>query len=885
MSIGPRVASTLRALFRRRRLETEMDDELCFHMAAYVEDQVLSGIALEEAERRARLEFGGVQSCKEECREARGLRLFDEFRQDLRYAGRMLKKSPGFTAVATLTLALGIGANTSIFSVVNAWVLQPLPYPAPDRLVDVWSTSKKLGRISSVSPADLKDWRAPNEFFEGFAAWNNASSFTLATRSEPERIEGARVDPEFFRLLGVRPVLGRDFSSQDDRKEAPGVAILSDSLWRTHYGADPATVGRTLQVNGHPVTVIGILPPDFLFPLIGRAEIWTPLALSSGEREDRKSRFVRVLARLRPRVSVRRARAYLESWAVRLEQSYPATNADRGVRLRTLGEAIAEQSQRDSVLILFGIVGCVLLIACTNVANLLLGRSAGRQKEIAVRLAIGAGRFRLMRQLLTENIALFLLGAMLGALLADWGVKALANSIPPELRGFLPNGGVLKVDLPVLLYTLAIAGMTGLVFGFAPAFHCLRVSVSHGLNAATARTSAGAASGRVRKTLVVFEISLALIVLVASGLLTKSMLRIYGVDPGFRTKNLVTAKISLSDSHYTEKGRADAFFSQVLERIGSLPQVQAVGASQFIPFANFDGTSSYFVDGRSAPQPAEVPIAEFAAVTPGYLTALELPLIRGRMFSEQDREGTIPAVIVNRTMAEREWPGEDAIGRQIRFARASGKLWTIVGIVQDVKINDLKDPPEAQLYVPFHQVPVQSMYLVTRTEASLAELSGDIRRAVSAVDQNQAVYDLATMDRRIMLIQVPDAIVARTMSLFATVALFLAAIGIYGVISYSVASRRQEIGVRMALGARTSDVLSLVLGEGLRLTVAGLAVGLAGAFGVTRMLSSLLFQVSPRDLLTFATVSVLLAVVAIIACYVPARRAAGMDPVRTLRYE
>lgn len=884
MSLISRSSSILSGLLHRDRLERDMDHELRFHMAAYVEDQVRAGVSRNEAERQARLEFGAVQSLKEECREARGLRVFDELRQDLRYAIRMLRKSPVFTLIATVTLALGIGANTCIFTLVNAWVLQPLPYKNGDRLVRIWSRNKQQGRVFSVSAGDLNDWRNATEFFDGFAAWNDAS-FTLTGPNEPERIEGARVNWEFFRLLGVQPKQGRNFDAKDDHSSAAPVAILSDPLWHSRFGADPGVVGRTIVLDGRQVTVIGILPPNFLFPLVGRAGIWMPLALSPAELQDRRMQWLRVLAKMKPDVSVASAEAFLATLSQRLAQAYPATNANRGVWLRTLREEVAQQAQHDAILILFGIVGCVLLIACTNVANLMFGRAAERQKEMAVRLAIGAGRLRLMRQLLTENVVLFLMGAAFGVLLAVWGLNWLVNSIPANLLYFLPNAGVLRIDWQVLLYTLSVAVFIGLVFGFAPAFHCLRVTVSDRLKEAGARASASHGSGRLKSALVVFEISLALLVLIATGLLTKSMIRMYRVDPGFDTRNLITARITLSNLQYGEKGRSEAFFQDVLDHIQRLPRVSGAAAGQFIPFGNSNSTTGYFVEGRRLPKPGEAAFTEFCAITPDYLKALGLPLIRGRFFTEQDRWDSAPVLIINQTMAHREWPGEDALGKRIRFGRNAARMWTVVGIVPDVKLNDLRDPPEAQIYIPFHQSPGLNMFLVIRSGASLSELSAGIRKALSAVDRAQPVYDMATMQDRITVQHIPDMIMVRMMALFGLIALFLAAIGIYGVISYSVATRRQEIGVRMALGARTRDVLSLVLGQGLRLTMFGLALGLAGAIAATRLLAFLLFQVSPRDLGTFTTVSGLLGVVALIACYLPARRAAKLDPVVTLRYE
>ena len=884
MSLISRCASVFSGLLRRDRLERDMDHELRFHMAAYVADQVRAGVSQDEAERSARIEFGTVEGFKEECREARGLRLFDELRQDLRYTVRMLRKSPVFTLIATVTLALGIGANTAIFTLVDAWVLQPLPYKDGDRLVRIWSRNQQQGRVSSVSAGDWNDWRTSKEFFEGFAAWNDAS-FTLAGRSDPERVDGARVSWEFFRLLGVQPVTGRNFQASDDDPSASPVTILSDSLWRSRFAADPGVVGRAIDLDGRPVTVVGILPPNFLFPLIGQAGIWTPLALSPAEQQDRRSQWLRVLAKLKPGISVARGEAFLAAWAQRLAQAYPATNTNRGIWLRTLREEVAQQAQHDAILILFGIVVCVLLIACTNVANLMFGRAAGRQKEMAVRLAIGAGRLRLMRQLLTENLVLFLMGGSFGVLLAVWGLSWLTNSIPADLLYFLPNAGALRIDSQVLFYTLAVAAATGLVFGFAPAFHCLRVTVSDRLKETGARVSASQRSGRLKKALVVFEVSLALVVLIATGLLTKSIVRMYGVDPGFDPKNLVTARISLSSLNYAEKGRSEAFYRDVLERIQRLPRVKAAAASRFIPFGNTNSTTSYLVEDRAAPKPGEAPFAEFCAITSDYLKALGLPLIRGRFFTGQDRADSPAVLIINQTMARREWPGEDALGKRIRFSRNAARIWTVVGIVPDVKLGDLRDPPEAQIYMPFQQSPGLSMFLVIRTDAGLPELASDIRKAVAAVDRRQPVYDLATMEHRIVVEHLPDVIMVRMMTLFGVISLFLAAIGIYGVISYSVATRRQEIGVRMALGARTRDVLGLVLGQGLRLTMLGLALGLAGAVAATRLLAFLLFQVSPRDLATFASVSILLGVVALIACYLPARRAAKLDPVVTLRYE
>lgn len=879
MSLRSRSSALWEGIARRRRMEAEMQAEMLCHITACVEDQVRAGVPRSQAERLARVEFGAIESFKEECRAARGVRFWDELTQDLRYSFRTLRKSPGFTAVAALTLAVGIGANAAVFTAVDSWVLRPLPFPGSERLVAVWASDTRRGGAMPATPADFNDWRKSNPYFEGMAGWRKAS-FTLRQSSlhqaaDPEQIEGALVTAGFFRVLGVAPALGRDFSVEDDAPGAAPVGLLADGLWRSHFAADPRLPGKTILVNGRPVTVAGILPPGFQFSLAGRTDIWMPFAMPAAQARSRSTTRMQVIARVKPGVGVERAGGYLAAVARNLEREYPATNTHRGVRVRSLRQEVNRDIQSDAMLLVFGVVACVLLIACSNVANMLLGRAANRQTEFAIRLAIGAGRFRLVRQALTETLVLFLGGAVLALLVAAAGVKWLAGSIPSEMRPYLPNFGALSVDAPTLTYAFAVAAITGIVFGLAPALEGVRPP----------RALASPSRNRLRKALVAVQLSQAFFVLVVAGLLIKSMDRIYNAAPGFESHNLLTARVALAGERSTEPARVRAFYEEVLERILLAPHVKAAGAVQFVPFGLSNGTTTYRREDLPAPPPGEFHSAEYSSATPGYLNALGLRQVRGRWISEQDRADSHPVAVVSQAMAQLEWPGEDPVGKQIRLGLSPGVTFTVAGVVQDVRIVALDEPREPQVYVPFRQIPSLSMSIVVRTAGDPSRMVPEIRQAVAAVDRNQAVFDVQPMVRRIATAHVANAIASQTMSRFAAIALFLAAIGVYGVISYSVATRKREIGVRMALGAGRRTVVCMLLRQGLRLSGIGLAAGLVFSIAASRLLSALLFEVSPRDGATFLVVSLLLAAVALIACYIPARRAAAVDPAITLRYE
>ncbi|HYL38687.1 MAG TPA: ABC transporter permease [Bryobacteraceae bacterium] len=872
------------AALGRRRMERDMDAEMRHHVASYTEDLVRRGIPREQAERQARIEFGHFEPLKEECRQARGLRLVDETGQDLRYALRMLRKSPGFAAVAVVTLALGIGANTSIFSIVDAWVLKPLPYPQGDQLVQVFSANKKQDWVGEVSPADVYDWRHANQAFEEICGWTTPE-FAIQTGDRPEQVIGGRVNWEFFHMLRVTPVSGRDFLPQDDRPDAAPVALLSYEFWQTHFGGDASLRGRTIRVDGADVTVIGILPAGFHFALMGPAEIFMPLALSEQELKARRLLSLQVTARLKPGFTLPHATAYLDTMARRLAESYPETNTDRGVKVQSLADAIGEQGGNDRALVVFALVGCVLLVACGNVANLIVGRAVARQKEMAVRIALGAGRARVLRQLLTENLLLFLLASALSVLLAKWGVNWIAQSIPVTFRAYLPNMGRLEVDLPVLIYTLGIGLLTGLLFGFAPAFRCWRIDANRGLKESTSRLSTGAGGGRFRNCLIVSQVSLALVVLVASGLLVKGLVRMYSSDPGFNQHGLLTARVMLSNAKYEDSKRSDAFVSEVLNNIRALPGVTSAGAATFIPYSGSDGHTTYVVDERPTPPPGSLPFVSLDRVTPDYFSSTGIAVLRGRAFTEKDTADAAPVMIINQTMARRNWPHEDPVGRQIHWGAKLDRVATIVGVVRDTKGFSDTDTLEPQSFVPEHQQPGRSVMFTIRSASSGSVFSRDIERAVLAADKDQPVTSIRFMEDLMAEREAPFLIVGQVTALFSALTLFLAALGIYGVLAYSVAARRQEFGIRMALGAARRDLLGLVVGQGLKLAVAGLAIGLAAALAVTRFMASILYQVSPTDAATFLLISALLLAVAGLASYLPARRASNLDPTRALRYE
>ncbi|HXG65767.1 MAG TPA: ABC transporter permease [Blastocatellia bacterium] len=807
--------------------------------------------------------------------------------QDLRYGIRTLARRPGFTAIAVLTLALGIGANSALFSVVNAVLLRPFPFGDPEHLVIVWET--KLQRnlpFMFASPPNYADWREQNQVFEEMAAFF-PGSFFLTQDGEPAQVPGARVTASLFPLLQVQLLLGRTFSPEEDRPGGPKAVVLSHGLWQRRFGADPNLVGTTILLNDQPHTVAGIMPPDFNFPppiaLEGtapaeRADLWLPFALDM-KAGQRGAHYMTVIARLKPGVSVEQANAEMNAIADRLEQDYPDTNAGWDITIVPFAAQVLGKVQ-PALLVLLGAVGCVLAIACANIANMLLSRAAGRRKEFAIRMALGAGRARLLRQLLTESLALALLGGAAGLLLAYWGMRFLILAAP----GNVPRLEESSINLTVAGFTLAIALLTGTLFGLAPALQSFSPDLSRWLKEG-GRTS-GEGAGTFRAALVAAEVALALALLAGAGLLLQSFRHLRGVDAGFQAANVTTLRLSLPQARYPQPAHRVAAYMEIERRMNALPEVEAAGFTFDLPLeSDWQGTS-FTIEGEPPLPPDANRQINFTFVTPGYFRAMGVPLLRGRNFTEQDGPGAPNVILINETLARRFFPTEDPIGKRLFVGFSSNVPREVVGIVGDVRHSDFYQPPTAHVYVPCYQAAfMNSMSLVARSRAQSSAVIAAAREQIRSFDRALPIYDIKTMEQVVSESLAQPRFSGLLLGLFAVLALALGSVGIYGVISYSVAQRTHEIGVRMALGAQRRDILKMVVGRGMRPVFIGLGIGLAGALWLTRFLSSLLFGVSATDPMIFAGVALLLLLAALLACYVPARRATKVDPMMALRYE
>lgn len=809
--------------------------------------------------------------------------------QDLRYGMRMLLKAPGFTVVAVIALALGIGANTAIFSIVNAIVFQPFVFRDSDRLVQIWATNPRLSsefaNHHEVSAGDLAEWRKQASVFEDIAAYRH-TTFNLTGVGEPERFEGARVSGNYFAVLGAEPLLGRMVLPEDDRPEANRVVVMSHGLWQRRFGGDPRIIGQTLTLNGDAYTVVGVLRPDFQFIHLGTAALWTPFAFNAQQASARDARSLYDVGRLKPNVTLEQAQAELNTISDRLAQSYPETNREWGARIVTLQDEVT-RFYRAPFLILLGAVGFVLLIACANVANLLLTRTAGRGREMAVRTALGAGRWRLVQQLATESVLLALLGGAAGLLLAAWGIDLILASIPSEMRNFVPRYREIGINGKLLAFTFLVSLVASLIFGLVPALQASHPDLNEALKEGGGKTTGGVGNRRLRGLLIVSEVALALILLVGASLMVKSFIRLQQVDPGFDAENVLTTQIDLPRAKYTDNNQITAFYDRVLEEARRIPGATSVGAINRIPMSGANTGTAYLIEGQPAPASNEDPLfAQVRMISPDYFQTMNTPLLQGRSFTERDHADAPLVVAVNQSLARRHFGSEaDAIGKRIAVLRGGEQLREIVGVVRDVKYFGLDDRARMQIYVPYPQLPDRSMNLAIRTTGDPVALASAVRNAVWAVDRDQPVSDIRTMRQmvydRLMLQRYSSSM----LSAFAIIAIILAAVGIYGVVAYSVAQRTHEIGIRMALGAQRSDILKMVVGQGLVLVLIGVGIGLAGAFALTRVMASVLYGVSATDLYIFSGVALLLIIVALIACYIPARRATKVDPMLALRYE
>ena len=799
------------------------------------------------------------------------------FWQDLRYGARMLLKQPGFTLIAVITLSLGIGANTAIFSIVNAVLLRPLPYKAPERLV-ILEEHYGAGGMSPSYP-NFVDWRDQNTVFDSIVAVRPNESFNFTGAGEPERLQGRLVSTEFFATLGIKPLLGRDFLAEEDRPGATPAAILSYGFWQRRFGSNPGVIGQQLTLNNQSFTVVGITPPNFQFG--EQADVSVPIGLSSERfRQRGRDPGTGVIARLKPNVSKGEAETELNMIAARLEQQYPESNKGRRVRLTPLHEGIVGDI-RQPLLILLSSVGLVLVIACANVANLLLVRSSTRRKEMAVRIALGASRRALIRQLLTESVLLAALGAALGILLALWGTSFIASQLPVGI----PRLQEAQVDAPVLVFTLALSLLTGLLFGLAPALQASRPNLTEGLKEGD-RGSSGRRQ-RLRGALVVGEVALTLTLLVGAALLIQSFRRVLQVDPGFNPRNLLTMQISVNNR---DGSQVADFFEQLQQKVRSLPGVKSVAVSNGLPFG-VANHPTFIIEGR--PDHENKPTSIRYTVSPDYFKTMGIGLIKGRVFTGQDTRDSPRVVIIDEVLARFAFPSEDPLGKRLKQGPDSPSF-EIMGVVQHVAHDSLDGqiPASAQFYTNFNQISlevlpnnVRRINLLTRTEVEPLSLASGVRREIAALNKDQAVFNVRTMEQI-----VAQSVVARRFSMllltvFAIVALALASLGIYGLMSYAVAQRSREIGVRMALGAQSGNVLRLVIGQGMKLVLAGVALGVVASVALTRTIKSLLFGVSATDPATFAAIAMLLAAVALLACWIPARRATKVDPMVALRFE
>ncbi|CAN5347634.1 ABC transporter permease [soil metagenome] len=819
--------------------------------------------------------------------------------QDLRCGARTLAKNPGFSVVAVIALALGLGANTAIFSVFNAVLLRPLPYPEADRLMVVYETNLARGQTDvGASMPDFREWRGRNQSFERMAAFST-DSYNISSNEEPERVVGAQASIDLVPLLGVEPSQGRAFLPEEEIYGKHRVVIVSEELWRSRFGADAKLLNQTIKLNGEDFNVVGVMPRGFDFPE-RRVMLWTPLALPDGSsRNTRGNYWLGVVGRLKPGVTEAQAQADLNNVHHQLAQDVKET-AGYGARVESLHEATVG-NVRAALVVLLAAVACVMLIACANVANLLLARAAGRQREVAIRAALGANRRRLIRQLMTESLLLSILGGIAGLLLAVWGVDALV-SLEPDL----PRLNAIRVDGRALVFMFALVLLTSLLFGIAPAWRATKINLDESLKEGGRRATGGGREYRLLNSLVVAEIAIALVLLVGAGLMVNSLLRLQHVDPGFKTNNILTMQLALPKSRYPDERRelTVGFYRQLLERLKALPGVEAAGMTTALPLTQSGWGKVFTREDRPAPKSLkEIPSIQYRQVSAGYFNTLGIPLTKGRFLSESDTSESSPVAVINETMAKRFWPDEDPLGKRFwlgppeemvppgilrpnyRFIR-----WTIVGVVGDVKHQGLSRSANPEAYTLPEQSltndsPARTMYVAVRTAGDPTSLTAAIRRQVQELDTEQPVAEVATMERRLSESLAQSRFNTSLLTIFAAVACRRAALGVYGVMSYSVSQRTHEIGIRMALGAQSSDVLHIIVRRGMMLALFGVGIGMAGALALTRLMKNLLYGVSATDPFTFAAIALLLAGTAFLACYIPARRAAKVDPMVALRYE
>ena len=885
----------LRSLFRSRQVEAELDEELRDHLEHLIEANQTRGMSAEEARFAAMRGMDGLEQRKEECRDARGINLLNDLQRDVRFGVRTLLRNPGLTIVAVLTLALGIGATTAIFSVANAVLLRPLPFPDSNRLVVLQESMPKIvpGKFD-VSAPDVADFQNLNHVFQQMGAFQSGK-VDLTGAGAPVRIDATNVSASLFRTLGVQPELGRTFADSED---LPGhnVAVLSYALWQSRYGGDPAILGKKIYVERQPYEVVGVMPRHFEFPPQGMshfppAQLWTPIAFTPAELAEHGDNYdTGVVARLKPGVSLAAANADMMVAAHQIQQRYyprePGLDYSLEASVTPLRELLVGRT-KPLLWLLLGAVGLLLMIACANVANLLMAWGAERQKEIAVRMALGAARRRLVRQLLVESTVLAVGGGVLGVFAAIGGVRIIARLGAPVL----PRVHELNIDLTVLLFAVAVSVICGLLFGTAPALAATRVAFHTALKESGRGASAGRGQRRLRDAFVIVQMALALVLVTGSGLLVRSLVRARGEDPGFRPENLVAVSISLPLSQYKNEEQVQSIFDRVLAQTRSLPGVVSVTDGSDTPL-NSTWNHTFTAEGHESDVRSGLPFSWHTLVDRDYFESLRIPLVRGRVFTEAELRNPGHVLIVSDNLAQHYWPQQDPIGKHVKWGAATNNnpWYTVVGVVKDVKQGPLDAETKPHTFEPFVQVcddkrMCNARFLFVRSQLPTRDVAADIRRIVQHIDPEQPIGLVLAMNDVIASSLAPRRFNTFLLGLFGASALLLAAIGTYGVLSYNVARQRRELGIRMALGARASEILQLVMGKGLRLALLALSIGLAASLILTRVMKTLLFEVSATDHATFAGVTAVFLVVALVACWIPGRRATRVDPISALHLE
>ena len=868
-------------IFRREAWDQERARELQTYLQIETDENIARGMSMEEARYAARRKLGNPTTIREEIYRMNSIRILDTVWQDVKYAARGLRKSLAFTLFAVAVLALGIAANTAIFSIADAVLLRPLPYRDASQLMMVWEDASSYGfPANTPAPGNFSDWKARNHVFEDTAALSY-DTLNMTGDGTPEQLNGASVSANLFSVLGVNPALGRDFRPEDNAPGAARVAIISHGLWVRRFGVDSGIVGRELRLDDRKYTVVGVMPPGFLFP--ERAtEIWVPWQLTKEKLADHGSHFLTVVARRKRGLSLQTVNAELATIAKQIEREHPDDNAKVGAFAAPLREHLAGDI-RPAILVLFGAVCFVLLIACANIANLLLARASGKRRELAMRLTLGASRRRIVGQMLTESLLLAIVAGAIGLALSIWATQFLSSLVP---AGIAPLGG--SLDARVFLFTAVVSIVTGILFGVIPALRVSSLSLVTSLKDGGGRGSVGSGGQRLRDVLVVSEVALAIVLLTGASLMIRSFENLAHLDPGFRADHVLVMRTPIQMQKYNTRALRSGFYDQVLERVEHLPGVVAAGYTTWIPLTNEGGATGITIEGRAEPAPGQTPIPNVRIVSPNYVKALRMKLIEGRLIDGRDGSSSQLVALLNQTMARSLWPGESPIGKRFKRGgfREDGPWITIVGMVGDVHQAGLDRPARAEMYLPYQQQDLfPPDYLAVRTSGDPLLLAEPVRQQVWSVDKQQPVAEVMPLEQLVGGNLAPKRMQASLLGGFAGLALLLASIGIYAVQSFVVTQRTQEIGVRVALGAGSTDVLHMVFSHGLRLFAIGAVLGLAAALGLSRTLSHLLYGISASDPLSFATVTFVLGMVTLLACYIPARRAMRVDPLVALRYE